>query len=195
MAQSSIDDQIQSPLLQDQSKSTTFKFRKFQTYSSSGKSGSIKNRRGWISHKWGETKNVTFSALDDNSCDTRKGEVGGNIPTLIQPIECDSDHSNLGLTDDDEDDDDEDDDMNGKPNQSSETNDDSEDDEGCDDGLLDDYIQIDEKYECPKRPRQCRYCSHDDTYPFAEGKFRYVYHSHYCVESQQDGKKLVNELL
>ena len=100
-----------------------------------------------------QTKSTRINSPHSNSCgNLNEDELEGKVSTLIEPIECESDHSNLDLTDDEDDDDDDDDDsMNDKSNQNSETKDENEDDEyddECDECLLDDYIQIDKDYKC-----------------------------------------------
>ena len=127
MASLEIDDQCQSS--KTSTESTTFKVKKFQTYSSTSKKHHlIRNRRGWISHKWSDTQNDSSNASCKKRCSTVYDD---EVETVA--IECDSDHSNLDLTSDDEDDDD--DSMNGTPNEKIETKDDSEDDQGCDDDV------------------------------------------------------------
>ena len=137
-----------------------------------------------------QTKSKSRPATSpENSCNAydTEDEVEGKISTLAELTECDSYHSNLDLTDDEGDERGDDDSMLDKANQDIEMKNDSEDDE-YDDGLLDDYIQIDEEWK--QRVKEYHVYSCGTKLPFAEGKFRYVYHSYYCVKSQKDGKQV-----
>ena len=191
MAQMNLDDSIQ-PNKKDNNL-TSFKFKKFHKYKARCKSNSA-----WISHKWC-VSNRTIDESQQHNADTNESATThttkvnseGKENNLHDEIECESDHSKLDLTDDDRDDEDDDDDdsMNGTSTQDDESKD---DESNHDEGLLENHIQVDKEYICEDGDN-CRWYSHGDSVPFAEGKFRYVYHSNYCTNAQRDDLKQIGQ--